>query len=81
MSRPMMKCGHSSNSYLAGNKPYCLICGCDEIADEPEIDLTGRKMRCSDCGRIAESNQNAALFKYQPDQEYDKYYCGCYGWD
>ncbi len=50
----MMKCGHSANAEEInpdGSKsPYCLICDCGEVADEPN--LSGRMARCSCYGMI-----------------------------
>lgn len=27
------------------------------------------------------SNTDLAFFEYEPEEEYDKYYCGCHSWD
>ena len=27
------------------------------------------------------SSLKLPFFEYKPDQEYDKFYCGCWGWD
>ena len=71
--------------------PTCLIHECMEEADE-QPSLEGRKARCGygkDGGRYkhhtpyaeTESKYTLPFFKYCPDQKYDDYYCGCYGWD
>lgn len=77
--KPLMKCGHSANA-TSNDKPICVICGCDELADF-QPNLTGRKAKCSYCKKEADSNVNLPFFEYKPDKEYDEYYCGCYGWD
>ncbi len=85
MSKVLMKCGHTANAtYGEDNKPCCLIC-----APKPEAfevitklpDLTGRKARCSDCGKIVDSNWNLPFFEYCPDKAFDRFYDGCFGWD
>jgi len=80
----MMKCGHTANANQAG-KPVCAICygirpGANEVENElPSLD--GRTACCPDCGKKTTSNFNLPFFSYQPNQQYDSYYCGCYGWD
>jgi hypothetical protein len=46
-----------------------------------EVDKnTVRKAKCS-CGMISESNPKLPFFKAQPQSDFDRYYCGCWGWD
>lgn len=78
MNKPMMKCGHAANATVNG-KPACAICMCEEIAKTP--DLTGRFAKCPFCGHETESNINLPFFEYRPNDEYDRYYDGCFGWD
>lgn len=28
-----------------------------------------------------DSSWDLAFFQHKPNEEYDEYYCGCYGWD
>lgn len=30
---------------------------------------------------IVDSSPRLAFFEHRPDEEFDKYYCGCWGWD
>lgn len=76
----LMKCGHVANSVTADGKPFCVICGCENVAIKT-YELEGRKARCSYCGKTVESNLNLPFFEFRPDKEYDSYYCGCGGWD
>ena len=32
-------------------------------------------------GKERESSIELPFFEYKPDKEYDKFYCGCGGWD
>lgn len=78
----LMRCSHSANATMMvdGKRvPACVICECIEPAKN--VDLTNRKMQCCDCGKILPSNENAAYFKYRPEFELDRFYCGCQGWD
>lgn len=68
--KPMMKCGHA-----AGDTPNAFI------VEDKEIDLTGRKARCSYCGSLRDSSPNLPFFEYKPDREFDRFYDGCKGWD
>lgn len=82
--RPIMKCGHTANSYIlkgALRIPICVICDCIEQAPKPLLE--GRFAVCRECGRVVESDWNLPFFHYQKDNEQneDSYYCGCYGWD
>ena len=84
-----MKCGHAANATTTINKkvvPCCAICyGINDGA--MEIDKTykqpvGRKAICSyGHHAIVDSNTNLAFFKARPNEEYDRYYCGCWGWN
>lgn len=55
---------------------------CDEFGNK----IGGKfKNGCDKCKTICAcelpSDPKLAFFKAQPDQEFDKYYCGCHGWD
>lgn len=80
----IMECGHAAQS-----PGVCVICSCKEVAQE-QPDLTGRKAKCHyahagrckyECAKETDSAFTLAFFKHQPEQEYDSYYCGCWGWD
>lgn len=79
---PMMKCGHSANAVF-NDKPCCAICAPSpdayEVVETP--DVTGRKAKCSDCDYVRDSSVDLPFFEYRPDEEYDKFYCGCMGWE
>lgn len=87
MTNTMMACGHAAQGTDGTGSPVCVICfgkpEATQVATDP--DLTGRTARCSYYGSKCRSEQpsstSLAFFKHQPDQEYDGYYCGCYGWD
>lgn len=93
----MMKCGHAANGehIVDGDRfPCCVICAgipvgnIDAYVVVETPDFSGRKARCSyRTGRdgkpckIVDSHPNLAFFEAKPDDEMDRYYCGCYGWD
>lgn len=89
----MMKCGHNSSGAVrhSDNKPVCLAClGIVDGADEPmEIDLTGRMAVCTYCDNTNKSaggpgsgwRGTLPFLQYRPNEERDKYYCGCRGWN
>ena len=83
--KPMMKCGHAANAVDKDGNPCCAICAGYTpdafIVEDKEIDLTGRKARCADCGRVTDSRLDLPFFEYRPNAKYDGYYCGCKGWD
>lgn len=74
----LMKCG-CVNQGTTNGKPICITHECEEIEQELP-NLEGRIARCS-CGRIKKSRFNLAFFVYKPKEKYDRYYCGCEGWD
>jgi len=91
--RPLMKCGHTAsatteipNSDGTGTiKIYCCA-SCFGITEDGKIidnqpDLTGRKAKCSYCDKVRDSSFDLPFFSYQPDKEFDNFYCGCMGWD
>lgn len=82
--KPMMKCGHAANAERNG-KPVCVIhFGLTPDAEivDGEMNLTGRFAHCGygPHARVP-SSTSLAFFEYKPDQDEDRYYCGCYGWD
>lgn len=83
--KPMMKCGHAANAVDKDGNPCCAICAGFTpnafIVDDSAPDLTGRKAKCCYCGKERESSPELPFFEYKPDKEYDKFYCGCWGWD
>ena len=80
----MMKCGHTANAKKDDGSPVCVICygivpGADEVDDNP-LDLTGRVAECT-CNRRTASDINLSFLEHTPVIEFDRYYCGCRGWD
>ena len=79
-----MKCGHEANAKFDG-KPCCVICsGINHgwnIIEENKPNLTNRKCKCDHCKKIVNSINAVAFFEYKPDEEFDKHYDGCFGWD
>lgn len=62
------------------------------VKEEEMPSLEGRQAKCSydndrtSAGRNhkdsrVQSDTRLAFFAHKPDQEYDDYYCGCFGWD
>jgi len=88
MATPMMKCGHSANATTEEGKPCCVVCigihpGAEEINDNPPS-FEDRKAHCSyyvRCKTEMYSSPKLAFFSHKPDEPYDEFYCGCYGWD
>lgn len=89
MSNPMMKCGHAANAVVvAGNAPFCAICACGDV-DEKPASLAGRMAKCTYLKkRNGKPHDGAVLssvdlpfFESKPDEPFDAYYCGCWGWD
>ena len=93
----LMKCGHVANAKLhPSGKPVCVICGgitqdAETIVREcaGTDGLESRKAKCSyrspkrgyTCQGVVQSNWELPFFKHQPNQPFDEYYCGCWGWD
>jgi len=83
----MMKCGHSGNATIKrGDQdvPCCAVClglheGAEEIDTSPP-DLTGRQAMCYG-SNPKPSSSDLAFFEHCPNQTFDRYYCGCHGWD
>ena len=91
METPMMKCGHAANATCSQSHgvkydppvPSCAICSCIEVADEAP-NLEGRMAHCAyfkTCNTEKPSALNLAFFEHKPEEEHDRYYCGCHGWD
>jgi hypothetical protein len=80
-----------------GTEPSCAICAGltpGALIPVPEPDLTGRTARCSYYGTRPRPLGGAqcqserpstapglAFFEHQPDKPFDRYFCGCWGWD
>lgn len=59
----------------------CLVHDCYDVAEQAP-DLAGRIARCS-YGAHADrpSSASLAFFEHRPGHPFDRYYCGCFGWD
>lgn len=84
MPTPMMKCGHAANATDANGRPCCAIhAGLTEdayiVVEGPSLE--GRLAKCGICKKSVPSNTNLAFFEHCPDKEFDRFYCGCRGWD
>jgi hypothetical protein len=80
--KPVMTCGCVANAIMAiGGEDYhaCVIHGTTDIMDTPS--LTGRKARCDYCHKTVDSQVSLPFFRYQQNNDEDRYYCGCRGWD
>jgi hypothetical protein len=82
----LMKCGHVGNMEDLYGNPLCGICyginnDADKIVKEciDSQELKGRKANCVYCDSKTKSKWELPLFKYCPEEEFDEYYCGCYG--
>lgn len=96
MPGPLMECGHSAQGVDDNGNPVCVVCvgidpGARMVHTDPP-DLSSRLMRCSylrgQNGQPCDARTNprpsdtrAAFFAHKPDQEFDEFYCGCWGWD
>lgn len=86
MKTVLLKCGcaaHAERVMPDGSRvPSCITHSCIEPA-EIQPDLRGRKAKCCYGCRntIVDSDLNLAFFEFKPGSEFDKYYCGCFGWD
>lgn len=81
----MMTCGHTAQGVRVladgSRQEACVICGCSEPAAEVP-NLEGRTARCAyNCGSERPSSLTLAFFEHKPNEDKDRYYCGCYGWD
>lgn len=85
IKRPMMKCGHAANAVTKGDIPACAICiGIHEgatIIDDSPASLEGRIAECMDCHGRRPSDLSLPFFEHKSDSPFDKFYCGCRGWD
>lgn len=76
----LMKCGCAAQGSIRakdGSKvEACVLHSCTE--EHAPVSLIGRKAKCS-LGHAGEvdSDVHLAFFKYQPNEQYDSYYCDC----
>lgn len=81
----LMGCGCAANATDSDGKPVCAVhlginAGAEQVAEAPN--LKGRRAKCCyRCGSESDSNLNLAFFEHRPNQEFDSYYCGCWGWN
>jgi hypothetical protein len=94
MNTPLMECGHAANATDGAGRPACVICaginpGAVVVDDSPPS-LEGRRAKCFYArGRDGRehalhgvpSSGGLAFFKSCPGELFDRYYCGCWGWD
>lgn len=81
----MMKCGHAANARDELGNPVCAVCygiTTDAVVVVEGAKVEGRMMRCSyGHGTPQPSDPRAAFFRSVPNEPYDEFYCGCWGWD
>ncbi len=83
----LMKCGHIANAKNETGDPICGICDCTEIVSECSgtKGLEDRRALCCQHKGVVntpvQSRWELPFFEYRPNEKYDTYYCGCYGWD
>lgn len=61
---------------------YAVCSYARRVPIEKRVEQWGCDKR-SDCRCIQPSDgpRNLAFFKYNPNHDFDEYYCGCWGWD
>ncbi|MDD5547112.1 MAG: hypothetical protein PHO67_08180 [Candidatus Omnitrophica bacterium] len=92
---PLMKCGCVAPAITRDGKPACVVhAGKPEALQLDRMvkgnhGLEGRKAKCS-CRHegpragiptTTDSYWCLPFFEYHPDKEFDRFYCGCFGWD
>lgn len=87
MTPVMLACGHAANAVAADGTPACAVCvgiHPDARTVVPDPDLAGRVAHCSyhsSCRNEQPSRLTLPFFEYRQGQAFDRYYCGCWGWD
>ena len=79
---PMMKCGCVAQAVESGTgRECCIVHDCLEVETELP-NLMGRMAKCDYCNKLEPSDMKLLpFFKYCPDSPYDRYYCGCRGFE
>jgi hypothetical protein len=82
MKPTLMKCGCAPNA-TSGGEPICSIHREATPMPESEVpDFSTREAKCSYCNRIEASDPKMlAFYEYRKGEEFDRYYCGCLGWN
>jgi len=76
----LMKCGCIAQGKTSNDKSIC-ITHMEKIPMEDPPDLSERVARCEQKCKSVQSSPDLPFFVYQPDREFDTYYCGCRGWN
>lgn len=84
----ILKCGCAPVAKDEQGNHVCITHGCREEAPiDLDKALEGREAKCAYCGVKCLSKNHPGFiglppfFEYLPDREFDRYYCGCQGWD
>lgn len=88
----LMECGHVASAHDTAGHPYCAAClgiyrGAHVVVKQVEgtEGLEGRKAQCYGHKggeiKLVDSKWGLPFFRYMPHEQYDSYYCGCWGWD
>ena len=93
----LMQCGYVANAVNQKGEPSCVICiglhdGAEQRAEQPNLTIrlafcvyrsAGPYYHGSEKGQHGQvsSSLELAFFVYQPKEQGDQYYCGCFGWD
>lgn len=78
----LMECNCVAQGTTKEGKPICLT----HMERRIKREIPQLKDRLAKCmygckGSVTESSVTLPFFVYQPDNRYDQYYCGCYGWE
>lgn len=62
----------------------CSVCAAESLRENPNV--INNRVACCSCttSKIIPSSialKEEAFFEYRPNEEMDRYYCGCRGWD
>lgn len=68
------RCIYYGRSDIVKLKRECYF-GCNYDCNKT-IEEGGRRCKCEQ-----PSNTNLPFFKHKPNEPFDKFYCGCWGWD
>lgn len=75
----LMQCGCAAYAHKDG-KWGCGVHNCWTPMEEVP-DLSNREAKCLYCGTFCPSDTKLPFFEYVGDREYDRFYCGCRGWN
>jgi hypothetical protein len=76
----MARCSYYGSRNITKNQRFANV-ECPVCRELQKAYERGERTQSQVCKCERPSSESLAFFEAKPEEEYDRFYCGCYGWD